>query len=383
MKTVGFIGMGNMAQALAAGFIRAGMPDAAKISAYAPNQEKLSKNADLMGFYPCSSLSELLDRSEICIMACKPYQVQAVLAAIGEGLKGKILLSVALGWDFSSYHRILGDKTAIQCIMPNTPALVGEGVMLFEKENSLAPEDRRAIISAFENLGIVEELPSSLMRIGGAISGCGPAFVDLMIEAYADVGVRYGLPRKTAYRLVSQTLLGAAQLQLESDEHPGVLKDRVFARRLDDPRLRRPGAERFPQCMHPFDRSDHGGRSMSNVVLIGMPASGKSTIGVVLAKILGLSFTDTDLVIQNRTGRSLQALIRERGQDGFISLENEICSRIDARDCVIATGGSVVYGGEAMRHRAEKAAAPYEAPRRGLQGRPDSGGHLQGTQTAL
>ena len=63
MKTVGFIGLGNMAQALAAGFIRAGMPDAAKISAYAPNQEKLSKNADLMGFYPCSSLSELLDRS--------------------------------------------------------------------------------------------------------------------------------------------------------------------------------------------------------------------------------------------------------------------------------------------------------------------------------
>ena len=103
---------------------------------------------------------------------------------------------------------------------------------------------------------------------------------------------------------------------------------------------------------------------MSNVVLIGMPASGKSTIGVVLAKILGLSFTDTDLVIQNRTGRSLQTLIRERGQDGFISLENEICSRIDARD-------------------SEKAAAPYEAPRRGLQGRPDSGGHLQGTKTAL
>ena len=98
---------------------------------------------------------------------------------------------------------------------------------------------------------------------------------------------------------------------------------------------------------------------MSNVVLIGMPASGKSTIGVVLAKILGLSFTDTDLVIQNRTGRSLQTLIRERGQDGFISLENEICSRIDARDSVIATGGSVVYGGEAMRHLRENGIVVY------------------------
>ena len=98
---------------------------------------------------------------------------------------------------------------------------------------------------------------------------------------------------------------------------------------------------------------------MSNVVLIGMPASGKSTIGVVLAKILGLSFTDTDLVIQNRTGRSLQTLIRERGQDGFISLENEICSRIDARDSVIATGGSVVYGEEAMRHLRENGIVVY------------------------
>ena len=103
---------------------------------------------------------------------------------------------------------------------------------------------------------------------------------------------------------------------------------------------------------------------MSNVVLIGMPASGKSTIGVVLAKILGLSFTDTDLVIQNRTGRSLQTLIRERGQDGFISLENEICSRIDTRDCVIATGGSVVggsvvYGEEAMRHLRENGIVVY------------------------
>ena len=227
MKSVGFIGMGNMAQALAGGFIKAGKPEASRISAYAPNQDKLSKNADAMGFYPCSSPSELLKRSEICIMACKPYQVQEVLDEIGKDLRGKILLSVALGWDFSTYHRILGDETAIQCIMPNTPALAGEGVMLFEKENSLKPEDREEIISAFEALGIVEELPSSLMRIGGAISGCGPAFVDLMIEAYADAGVRYGLPRQTAYRLVSQTLLGAAKLQLESDEHPGVLKDRV------------------------------------------------------------------------------------------------------------------------------------------------------------
>ena len=76
-------------------------------------------------------------------------------------------------------------------------------------------------------MGIVQELADNLMGIGGAISGCGPAFVDLMIEAYADAAVKYGIPRETAYKLVSQTVLGSAKLQLVTGEHPGLLKDKV------------------------------------------------------------------------------------------------------------------------------------------------------------
>lgn len=89
---------------------------------------------------------------------------------------------------------------------------------------------------------------------------------------------------------------------------------------------------------------------MNNIVLIGMPGVGKSTVGVILAKLTGKSFIDTDLVIQNQTGMLLKDIIAERGIDGFISLENDICSEVNAKNSVIATGGSVVYGEGAMKH---------------------------------
>lgn len=89
---------------------------------------------------------------------------------------------------------------------------------------------------------------------------------------------------------------------------------------------------------------------MNNIILIGMPGVGKSTVGVILAKLTGRSFIDTDLVIQGKTGMLLKDIIAERGIDGFISLENSVCASLDAENAVIATGGSVVYGEDAMKH---------------------------------
>lgn len=88
----------------------------------------------------------------------------------------------------------------------------------------------------------------------------------------------------------------------------------------------------------------------SNIVLIGMPTSGKSTVGVILAKILGKDFVDTDLLIQKEAGRKLSEIIEEDGLDGFLRIEEEVCCNVNAENTVIATGGSVVYGEEAMRH---------------------------------
>lgn len=227
MKKIAFIGMGNMASALAKGFIKSGKIAAKNIFAYAPNQDKLKENSLSIGFVPCSTLKQAVSSADTVFMACKPYQIESVLLEIKPLLEEKALVSIALGWNFHRYVHYLSDLTRIQFVMPNTPSLVGEGVFLFEKSNSLRPEERNSLMDLFSSIGIVEELEDSLMGIGGAISGCGPAFADIFIEAYADAACKYGLSRKTAYRLISKTLLGSAKLQLETETHPAILKDNV------------------------------------------------------------------------------------------------------------------------------------------------------------
>ena len=232
MKTIGFIGMGNMAGAIAAGIIQKGLMKKEEVFAYAPHYDKLVANAEKIGFTPCRELKELVAKTDTLVMACKPYQIEGVLSEIkeelkGKALKGKALISIAAGWNYDKYQEFLDESTRLQFIMPNTPAMVGEGVLLFEEKNSLLEEERAEVKKLFEALGIVIELPVHLMGIGGALTGCGPAFIDLIIEALGDAGVKYGVPRKQAYEMVSQMILGSAKLQLETGEHPGVLKDNV------------------------------------------------------------------------------------------------------------------------------------------------------------
>ena len=227
MEKLGFIGMGNMAQALASGFINSQAIDKSKVYAFAPNQEKLKNNAAKIGFTPVRSLLALPQICDTIIMACKPYQIEGVLKELYSSLEGKALISIAAGWDFARYQSVLKTNTRLQFVMPNTPAMVGEGVLLFEEKNTLAPEEREEIKKLFGAVGLVQELPSSLMGIGGTVTGCGPAFVDLFIEAYGDAAVKYGLKREDAYRLISQMVLGSAKLQLATGTHPGILKDNV------------------------------------------------------------------------------------------------------------------------------------------------------------
>ncbi|MCQ2596735.1 MAG: pyrroline-5-carboxylate reductase [Treponema sp.] len=235
MEKLGFIGMGNMAQALAGGFLKSGLVASENVFAYAPNYEKLCKNAEKIGFNACKTLNDVVSACDTLIMACKPYQIEGVLKEIRGSLMGKTLVSVAAGWDYAKYAAVLsiepspvtGEYCRFQFVMPNTPALVGEGVLLFEEKNSLDEAEKAEIIKLFEATGTVAFLPSNLMGIGGAVTGCGPAFVDLFMEAYADAAVKYGIPRPTAYKLISQMVLGSAKLQKDTGEHPGVLKDNV------------------------------------------------------------------------------------------------------------------------------------------------------------
>ena len=138
MERFGFIGMGNMAKALADGFIASGALQKEQVFAFAPNQEKLRKNAETIGFTPVGSLKELAAQCDTLIMACKPYQIEGVLSEIGDQIKGKVLLSIAAGWDYARYSACpYMDQVRIQFIMPNTPAMVREGILLFEEIHSL------------------------------------------------------------------------------------------------------------------------------------------------------------------------------------------------------------------------------------------------------
>lgn len=227
MESLGFIGMGNMAQALAQGFISSGALAGEHVFAYAPHQEKLRANAERIGFQAVASLTELAAAADTLVMACKPYQIESVVAELGDALSGKALVSIAAGWDFAHYEKVLPPDVRFQFVMPNTPAMVGEGVLLFEEKTSLEPAERKALMDLFATVGVVEEVPSALMAAAGTVTGCGPAFVDLMIEAYADAAVKYGVPREQAYALVAQMVKGSAALALETKEQPGVLKDAV------------------------------------------------------------------------------------------------------------------------------------------------------------
>lgn len=227
MEKLGFIGMGNMAQALALGFIKSKSIAKENVFAYAPHQDKLQKNAAKIGFTPCASLAELAKHCDTLVMACKPYQIVGVIAELKDVLPGKALVSIAAGWDFARYEKALPTGVRVQFVMPNTPAMVAEGVLLFEETNSLLADERKQIWNLFSAVGLTVELPSNLMGIGGTVTGCGPAFVDLFLEAYADAAVKYGMKRTDAYKLISQMVLGSAKLQLVTGEHPGVLKDNV------------------------------------------------------------------------------------------------------------------------------------------------------------
>lgn len=227
MKNIAFIGLGNMGKAIASGLVAGGAVAAENAWGYDPYREGLNDFCAKTGIQPCESAIEAISHADTVLIAVKPYVIEGVLAEIRDALKGKALISVALGYDHARLSPLLDESTRVQFVMPNTPAMVGAGVMIFEGASSLEKQERAEIMEKFKALGIVEELPSHLMGIGGAVSGCGPAFCAMVIEALADAGVKYGLPRPTAYRLASKTLSGTGDMQLKTGNHPGAIKDAV------------------------------------------------------------------------------------------------------------------------------------------------------------
>lgn len=226
MYKIGFIGMGNMASALMTGIIKAGYLQANDICG-ADISEQARIKANDRGIKVCKNNHEVIAQSELVIVAVKPQVLESVIDDVHDDLKNKAVMSIALGYDFEKYNQLLDASTRHLTIMPNTPVEVCEGMLLLEEKHSLKEEEYQFVVDMLNHIGSTQVLPSHLMNVGGALSGCGPAYLYLVIEGLADGAVKNGLPRAAAYKLASQTVLGAGKMQLATGLHPGILKDNV------------------------------------------------------------------------------------------------------------------------------------------------------------
>lgn len=224
---VGFIGFGNMAQAMADGLLRTQALKPEQIYACAKNWEKLCANTGARGIHACRTAGETVQETDLVFLAVKPYMIEAVTAPIREELKQKTVVSVAAGYPYERLDKDLLPETHHLSICPNTPVAVGAGIIVCEERHSLTEDEFQLVKELFEKIALVEIVDTEHLGLAGTLCGCTPAYAAMFIESLGDAGVKHGLPRAQAYRLAAQMMVGTGKLQLETGQHPGAMKDAV------------------------------------------------------------------------------------------------------------------------------------------------------------
>lgn len=226
--TIGFLGAGKMASALARGFLRAELAAPADLVASDVYEAARVSFAKDTGASSMASNLEVVQRTRVLFIAVKPDQVAGLLAEISPALtKEHLLISIAAGVTLKRMEDALPAGTKVIRVMPNTPALVGASASAYSLGKAAQKEDGALAQKLLASVGVALEVKESLLDAVTGLSGSGPAYVYLMIEALSDGGVAAGLPREVATRLAAQTLLGGAKMVLETGQHPGALKDMV------------------------------------------------------------------------------------------------------------------------------------------------------------
>lgn len=173
----------------------------------------------------------IAENADFIFLGVKPQMMSELLEDIAPVLAKRqsrfILVTMAAGLSITRIQELAGDTYPVIRIMPNTPVSIGEGMILYTACNTITKAEEKLFLDAMASAGRLSSLPEHLMDAGSAVSGCGPAFVDLFLEALADGGVACGLPRSAAMEYAAQMVMGAAKLALESGKHPGELKDAV------------------------------------------------------------------------------------------------------------------------------------------------------------
>lgn len=236
MKHIAFIGAGNMGGAMVRAVCKALEPQ--NVVIYRPNRQAAARLSEETGCRVADSAAEAVRGAGYVLLCIKPQVLRPVLAGLLPALKAEweagnrqVVVSIAAGISLQTICEILAggglEKLPVVRIMPNTPASIGEGVLLMTPGEEVLDEDRAGLEGALSRCGLLEWVTEQQLDMGSAISGCGPAFACLFLEALADGGVQIGLPRDKAQRWAAKMLAGSAEMVLRTGKHPGQLKDEV------------------------------------------------------------------------------------------------------------------------------------------------------------
>ncbi len=226
MKKIGIIGIGKMGEALVRG-IHSAQADYS-LEATTRTAEAAKEAHKRLGVKCHTDNLKLAQDCDVLILCVKPHQVEAVLTAIAGQLTSRhLILSICASITTSQISTWSGGKCAVIRVMPNTPALINEGMTVLAAGPRVESRHLNLAEQIFGTVGKTARVEESLMDGVTGLSGCGPAYVYMIIEAFSEAGVKVGLPRKTATLLAAQTLLGASRMVLERGEHPAALKDEV------------------------------------------------------------------------------------------------------------------------------------------------------------
>lgn len=225
-KKIGIIGCGNMGGAILKGALASGVLAPEQAYVYDVNPAAM-ETAKALGVNLVSDDEEVCAMSDIILLAVKPQNAAEALSMCKNALDGKALMSIVAGVTVERLQNMIDGTPRILRIMPNTPALVFEGAFALCSDHDFLEDEIEAAKAIYEKIGVVEMIPEKLIDAVCGLSGGGPAYAAMFIEALADGGVKNGLPRATAYRLAAQTCLGTAKMILETGIHPGALKDMV------------------------------------------------------------------------------------------------------------------------------------------------------------
>lgn len=229
---MGFIGAGQLTNALVRGFSAAGVIAVHKITASSPNMDQTTvQGLRKMGVNFTTSNKETVNRSDVLFLAVKPHIIPFVLDEIGPDIEDRhLIVSCAAGVTISSIEKKLrqyrADPKVMRC-MTNTPVVVREGATVYATGTHALVEDGRLLEQLMASVGYCTEVEEDLIDAVTGLSGSGPAYAFTAVDALSDGGVKMGLPRRLAVRLAAQALLGAARMLLDSEQHPGQLKDNV------------------------------------------------------------------------------------------------------------------------------------------------------------